>query len=91
MRRLFILLTLMIPSATLLAKDFPDYGEYVMGEIEFNRKLKIEEKKIEVLARLQQLGASNISVGSSSTASSYSKAKNKTVSDYSISSSSSAK
>ena len=54
-------LFLFIPTA------FPQtWEQYVDGEIKHRQEMELEEKKIEVLARMQELGASNIDVENSS-------------------------
>jgi hypothetical protein len=54
-------LFLFIPTA------FPQtWEQYVDGQIKHKQEMELEEKKIEVLARMQQLGASNIDVENSS-------------------------
>lgn len=42
------------------------WEQYVDAEIKHHQDMELEEKKIEVLARMQQLGASNINVENSS-------------------------
>jgi hypothetical protein len=58
------------------------YEAITLGEIENIRKIELEKKKIEVLARLQMLSASNIQVNSESN--SYSRARNSTKSSHSM-------
>ena len=41
------------------------WDEYVEGEIKHHQEMELEEKKIEVLARLQQMGASIVNVNNS--------------------------
>lgn len=53
------------------------YEAMVLAEIAHHRQMEIEEKKIEVLARLEEMSSSKIENNSYSNSSSYSRSKSK--------------
>jgi len=67
---------LIINSSVAFGVVDTSYEQIVLGEIENNRKIKLEEKKIEVLARLERMSAPQTYVNSVSHMSAYSYNKN---------------
>ena len=47
------------------------WEQYVDSEIKHKQQMELEEKKIEVLARMREMGASNINVSNGSGSRSY--------------------
>jgi len=73
--RILFFLMLMMPVASAQT-----WEAYVDGQIKHHQDMELEEKKIEVLARMQQLGASNINVSGVSSSQSRSFSRSKTTS-----------
>lgn len=57
-----IVALLLLPSGVTVGAVDSSYEKMVLDEIEYNRKLKLEEKAVEVLARFQLLGAPQTTV-----------------------------
>lgn len=59
------------------------YEAIVLGEIENNRKIKLTEKQIEVLARMERMSAPQVENNSYSSSSSHSRARSRASSEQS--------
>lgn len=69
----FVMTLLLLPSGVVTGAVDSSYEKMVLDEIEYNRKLKLEEKAVEVLARFQLLGVPQTTVLSSNNTSVHNK------------------